>query len=69
MIGVTLIIQGFVKNRRTVLMPEESINHIRELIGQRQFKELIEYKKRSDQDRGRALDELAAEAQKHRMGY
>ena len=42
-IGVTLIIQGFVKNRRSVLMPEESINHIRELIGQRQFKELIEY--------------------------
>jgi|SRR6266850_1886155 len=33
------------------------------------FKDLIEYKKRSDMDRGRALDELVAEAQKHRMGY
>jgi biopolymer transport protein ExbB len=42
-IGVTLIIQGFIKNRRSVLMPEPSINHIRELINQRQFKELIEY--------------------------
>src|SRR5258706_656103 len=42
-IGVTLIIQGFIKNRREVLMPEQSIQHIRELINQRQFKELIEY--------------------------
>jgi biopolymer transport protein ExbB len=42
-IGVTLIIQGFIKNRRSVLMPDQSINHIRELINQRQFKELIEY--------------------------
>jgi biopolymer transport protein ExbB len=41
--GVTLIIQGFIKNRRDVLMPEQSIQHIRELINQRQFKELIEY--------------------------
>src|SRR5439155_1149089 len=39
--GVTLIIQGFIKNRRDVLMPEQSIQHIRELINQRQFKELI----------------------------
>ena len=42
-IGVTLIIQGFIKARATVMMPEESTNHIRELISQRQFKELIEY--------------------------
>src|SRR3954468_2677032 len=42
-IGVTLIIQGFIKSRATVMMPEESTNHIRELISQRQFKELIEY--------------------------
>jgi biopolymer transport protein ExbB len=41
--GVTLIIQGFIKNRRSVLMPDASVNHIRELINQRQFKELIEY--------------------------
>ncbi len=42
-IGVTLIIQGFIKNRASVLMPDASVNHIRELINQRQFKELIEY--------------------------
>jgi biopolymer transport protein ExbB len=41
--GVTLIIQGFIRNRASVLMPEASVNHIRELINQRQFKELIEY--------------------------
>ncbi|HEV8607658.1 MAG TPA: MotA/TolQ/ExbB proton channel family protein [Tepidisphaeraceae bacterium] len=42
-IGLTLIIQGFIKARATVMMPEESTNHIRELISQRQFKELIDY--------------------------
>jgi biopolymer transport protein ExbB len=42
-IGMTLIIQGFIKVRRTVMMPEGSISHIRELISQRQFKELIEF--------------------------
>jgi biopolymer transport protein ExbB len=42
-IGLTLIIQGFIKARASVMMPEESTNHIRELISQRQFKELIEY--------------------------
>ena len=33
------------------------------------FKDLMQYKKRSDIERARALDELAADAQKHRMGY
>lgn len=42
-IGVTLIIQGFIKARSSVMMPESSTNHIRELIQARQFKELIEY--------------------------
>ena len=42
-IGLTLIIQGAIKNRTSVMMPEASVNHIRELIGQRQFKELIEF--------------------------
>src|SRR2546422_1239756 len=42
-IGVTLIIQGFIKARASVMMPENTTNHIRELIGQRQFKELIEF--------------------------
>ena len=42
-IGVTLIIQGFIKARAVVMFPEASTNHIRELIGQKQFKELIEF--------------------------
>jgi biopolymer transport protein ExbB len=41
--GLTLIIQGFIKNRASVFLPEESTNHIRELIGQKKFKELIEF--------------------------
>jgi biopolymer transport protein ExbB len=42
-IGVTLIIQGFITNRRSVLIPEPTVHQIRELIAQRQFKELIDY--------------------------
>ncbi len=41
--GVTLIVQGFIKTKREVLMPEASTNTIREMIGARQFKELIEF--------------------------
>ena len=41
--GLTLIVQGFIKARASVMMPEETTNHIRELISQRQFKELIEF--------------------------
>lgn len=41
--GMALIIQGFITSRATVMFPETSTNHIRELIGQRQFKELIEF--------------------------
>jgi len=43
MIGLTLIIQGFIKNRASVFMPEETTNQIREMIGARKFKELIEF--------------------------
>ena len=42
-IAVTLIIQGFIKNRATVLIPEPSNNQIRELISQKKFKELIDF--------------------------
>ena len=41
--GLTLIIQGFIKNRASVFMPPTSTNQIRELIGQRRFRELIEF--------------------------
>ena len=55
-IGVTLIIQGFIKNRESVLMPEATTNHIRELINQRQFKELIEYTENDPTFISRALN-------------
>ena len=42
-IGLTLILQGFMRNRASVFMPESSTNTIRELIQQRKFKELIEF--------------------------
>lgn len=42
-VGLTLIVQGFIKARAQVMFPEASTNHIRDLISQRQFKELIEF--------------------------
>jgi biopolymer transport protein ExbB len=42
-VGMTLIIQGFIKARRDVFMPPESINTIRELIAQKRFKELVDF--------------------------
>lgn len=41
--GLTLIIQGFIKTRRSVYMPEESIEAMKEMIAQKKFKELMEY--------------------------
>jgi biopolymer transport protein ExbB len=41
--AVTLIIQGFIQNRATVMLPEASNNHIRDLIAQKKFKELIDF--------------------------
>ena len=42
-ISLTLIIQGFIKNRAATYMPEASVQHIRDLIAQKKFKELIEH--------------------------
>jgi biopolymer transport protein ExbB len=41
--GLTLIIQGFIKNRASVFMPETTTNQMREMIAQRQFRELIDF--------------------------
>jgi biopolymer transport protein ExbB len=41
--GVALIIQGAIKNRRDVLMPESSTNRIRELINANDFQELLNF--------------------------
>jgi biopolymer transport protein ExbB len=54
--GLTLIIQGFIKIRAGALIPEASTNHIRELIGQRQFKELIDFTENDDSFISRALN-------------
>jgi biopolymer transport protein ExbB len=54
--GVTLIIQGFTQNRASVVMPEASTEKIRELIGQRQFKELIEFTENDPSFVSRALN-------------
>jgi len=42
-LSLGFIIQGFVRTRPSVIMPEESTNQIREMIGNRQFQELIEF--------------------------
>lgn len=42
-IALTLIIQGFITTRRTVYMPDESVNTMRELIQQKKFRELLEF--------------------------
>lgn len=41
--GVSLIFQGFIKTRKQVMMPDSSTDRIREMIGARQFRELIEF--------------------------
>jgi biopolymer transport protein ExbB len=54
--GMTLIIQGVIKTRRSVLMPDSSTNHIRDLIARREFKELIEFTETDPSFVSRALN-------------
>jgi biopolymer transport protein ExbB len=54
--GVTLIIQGFIRNRAAVYMPPESVNRIRELISARQFNELLDFTERDTSFVSRALN-------------
>jgi len=55
-IGLTLIIQAFIKNRASVFMPEETTNQIREMIAERKFKELIEFTETDDSFISKALN-------------
>ena len=55
-IGLTLIIQGFIKNRASVFMPEATTNQIREMITARRFKELIDFTERDPSFVSRALN-------------
>lgn len=45
-IAVTLIVQGIIKTRASVFMPDASVNAIRDMIQNRQFRELIEFTER-----------------------
>jgi biopolymer transport protein ExbB len=55
-VGVSLIIQGFIKNRATVMLPESSTNAIREMIQQKRFKELIDFTETDPSFVSRALN-------------
>ena len=55
-IALTFIIQGFIRNRASVMLPEPSTNQIRELIGQKKFKELIEFTETDPSFVSRALN-------------
>jgi biopolymer transport protein ExbB len=55
-LGLTLIIQAFIKNRASVFMPEETTNQVREMISQRKFKELIDFTETDDSFISKALN-------------
>lgn len=55
-VGLTLIIQGFIKNRASVFMPEPTTNQIREMIASRRFKELIDFTENDPSFVSRALN-------------
>jgi len=54
--GLTLIIQGFIKTRASVMMPEDVTNQMRTMIESRQFKELIDYTENEPSFVARALN-------------
>jgi biopolymer transport protein ExbB len=41
--GLTLIIQGFIKNRASVLLPDQTIALMRDMIATRRFKDLLDF--------------------------
>lgn len=47
-IAVTLIIKGFLQVRPSVMIPESSTRAMREMIANRQFKELLEFTEQDD---------------------
>jgi biopolymer transport protein ExbB len=54
--GMTLIIQGFLVNRPSIIMPQRTIETIREMIAQRRFKELIDFTETDPSFVSRALN-------------
>ena len=55
-VGLTLIIQAFIKNRASVFMPQETTDQIRDMVSQRKFKELIEFTDNDDSFISKALN-------------
>jgi biopolymer transport protein ExbB len=54
--GLTLIIQGSIKNRESVFMPRQTTDHIREMIVQRRFQELLDFTETDPSFVSRALN-------------
>jgi len=54
--GLTLIIQGFIKNRASVFMPPETTEQLRDMIQQRKFKELMDFTESDPSFVSRALN-------------
>jgi biopolymer transport protein ExbB len=54
--GLTLIIQGFMKNRASVMIPPETTARIRDMIAGRQFKELIDFTETDNSFISRAIN-------------
>ncbi len=54
--GLTLIIQGFIRNRASVLLPDATIDEIKNLINQRKFKELVDFTEADPSFVSRALN-------------
>jgi biopolymer transport protein ExbB len=54
--GLTLIIQGFIRNRESVFMPETSTQMIRDMIQTKRFKDLIEFTETDPSFVSRALN-------------
>jgi biopolymer transport protein ExbB len=54
--GVTFIIQGIIRNRASMYMPEATVSRIRELISTRQFNELLEFTERDPSFVSQALN-------------
>jgi biopolymer transport protein ExbB len=53
--GVTLMIQGFLQNRRSVYLPPGTINTIREMIANRRYPELVAYVEKDESFVSQAL--------------
>jgi biopolymer transport protein ExbB len=54
--GLTLIIQGIIKNRESVMIPPQTTDHIRDMIQQRRFQDLLDFTEADPSFVSRALN-------------